>query len=437
MLRSFHNLRREIPAAGSSLLTNKEIENSIKYLSNSQQGTKIASNSAQEPRRRTKSLKDQLNVPFNRPSMRGSEINLIMEAIERGQLSGDGHFTKKCSELIQKLTDSKHCLLTHSCSAALEMAAILCNIKPGDEVIMPSYTFVSTANAVVLRGGTPVFVDIDPETLNMDYKEVLKALTPRTKAIFTVHYAGFFAEMDHLIDIAFDNNLVLVEDAAQALGSSYKGRLAGSFGDLAAFSFHETKNVISGEGGALAINNQSLLERAEIIRQKGTNRTDFLRGNTDKYTWLDIGSSFLPGELIAAFLYGQLQNHEIIKAERASIFDRYEEKLLQLKKLGKISLISRPENQQGNAHLFYILLNTREDRNNLIEHMRLNNINCPFHYVPLHSSPAGQIYGRSIGSMNITDDYASRIVRLPIHSDLLQVDVIDYVVEKIYEFFKV
>ncbi len=364
-------------------------------------------------------------------------MDLMMDAIERGQLSGDGHYTKKCSELIQELTGSKQCLLTHSCSAALEMAAILCNIGQGDEVIMPSYTFVSTANAVVLRGGTPVFVDIDPNTLNMDHKEVLKALTSQTKAIFTVHYAGFFAEMDYLKEISSENNLLLVEDAAQALGSSYKGNPAGSFGDLAAFSFHETKNVISGEGGALSINNKSLVERAEIIRQKGTNRTEFTRGNTDKYTWVDIGSSFLPGELTAAFLFGQLQNHEVIKAERTSIFEKYNEKLIQLKKLEKISLINKPEHQQGNAHLYYILLNSREDRNRLIEHMRLNNINCPFHYVPLHSSPAGKIYGRSIGSMDITNDYASRIIRLPIHPDLLQDDLIDYVVGKIYEFFGV
>ena len=225
-----------------------------------------------------------------------------------------------------------------------------------------------------------------------------------------------------------------MEDAAQALGSSYKGNPAGSFGDLAAFSFHETKNVIS-EGGALSINNKSLVERAEIIRQKGTNRTEFTRGNTDKYR-ADIGSSFLPGELTAAFLFGQLQNHEVIKAERTSIFEKYNEKLIQLKKLEKISLISKPEHQRGNAHLYYILLNSREDRNRLIGMMRLDNINCPFHYVPLHS-PAGKIYGRSIGSMDITNDYASRIIRLPIHPDLLQDDLIDYVVGKIYEFFGV
>ena len=376
-------------------------------------------------------------MPFNRPSIRGAEMSLITDAIKRGQLSGDGHYTKKCSELIRGLTGSKHCLLTHSCSAALEMAAILCNIRPGDEVIMPSFTFVSTANAVVLRGGTPVFVDIDPNTLNMDHKEVSKALTPLTKAIFTVHYAGFFAEMDYLMEISFANNLFLVEDAAQALGSSYKGKLAGSFGDLATFSFHETKNVISGEGGALTINNQRLIERAEIIRQKGTNRTDFIRGNSDKYTWVDIGSSFLPGELTTAFLYGQLQHHETIIAERTSIFETYEKKLQNLQQSKKISLISKPQHQQGNAHLFYILLQTQEDRNCFIDHMKLNNINCPFHYVPLHSSPAGQRYGRSIGSMNITNNYASRIVRLPMHSDLLQDGAADYVVDKIYEFFKV
>lgn len=382
-----------------------------------------------------KNLKTKLNVPFNRPSIRGNEMDFIMDAVKRGQLSGDGYYTRKCSDLIRKLTGAKHCLLTHSCSAALEMAAILCDIRTGDEVIMPSYTFVSTANAVVLRGGTPVFVDIDPKTLNLDYKEVVKALSSRTKAIFTVHYAGFFAEMDRLVEICAENNLFLVEDAAQAFGSSYKENLAGSIGDLAAFSFHETKNIISGEGGALTINNQALVRRAEVIRQKGTNRTDFIRGNTDKYTWLDIGSSYLPGELIAAFLYGQLQEYELIKKERATIFKRYQEQLLYLNEIGKLDLISEPMGQKGNAHLFYILLKTHEDRTRFIEYMKQNNILCPFHYVPLHSSPAGQVYGRSIGSMTNTINYASRIVRLPIHFDLLQENATDRIVKKIYEFF--
>ncbi len=378
----------------------------------------------------------KLHVPFNKPKLRGNELRFIQDAVEKGQLSGDGLFTKKCSDLITDLTGSKYCLLTHSCTAALEMAAILSGISYGDEVIMPSYTFVSTANAVVLRGGIPVFVDVEEATMNMNCNEVKDAITSKTKAIFAVHYGGFMADMKQLSEISREHNIVLVEDAAQAFGSSFEGKPAGSFGDLAAFSFHETKNIISGEGGALVINNENLFDRAQVIRQKGTNRNQFLSGQADKYTWVDIGSSFLPGELISAFLYGQLQNHEKIKMERLSIFKRYENSLIELQNLEKISMVDKPKNQSGNGHLFYILLNSQKDRDKFIEHMSMNNILCPFHYVPLHSSPAGCNYGRTFGDMNITNDYATRLVRLPLHSELQDDAVFSYVIEKVYEFFR-
>ena len=266
-----------------------------------------------------------MRVPFNKPSLLGGEVKYLRDAVRRGQLSGDGHYTKLCNAKIAELTRSKKALITHSCTAALEMAAILCDLGPGDEVIMPSFTFVSTANAVVLRGATPVFVDIDPNTLNVSPGKVAAAVTANTRAIFVVHYAGFPADIDPLVELARARDLILVEDAAQALGSTYKGRPAGSLGDLAAFSFHETKNIISGEGGALTLNRADLVERAEIIREKGTNRFKFFRGDVDKYTWVDIGSSYLPGELIVAYLDAQLEVEDAVRARRMSIFDTYME----------------------------------------------------------------------------------------------------------------
>jgi dTDP-4-amino-4,6-dideoxygalactose transaminase len=304
-------------------------------------------------------------------------------------------------------------LLTHSCTAALEMAAILCDLAPGDEVIMPSFTFVSTANAVALRGAVPVFVDIDPRTLNIDPVQARKAVTARTKAIFAVHYAGFPAEMDDLARIAADHGLLLVEDAAQALGSTYKGRQAGSLGDMAAFSFHETKNIISGEGGALTLMRPDLVERAEIIREKGTNRSRFLRGQVDKYTWVDIGSSFLPSELIAAFLYAQLEQADDIRRHRLGLYDRYAAAFADLETAGRVVLPRVPAGMTGNGHMFYLLLHDIEDRDAFIAHMRSAGVNTPFHYVPLHSAPAGRRYGRSLGELPVTDDISARLVRLP------------------------
>jgi len=367
------------------------------------------------------------NIAFNRPALVGREIQYIREAIRLGQLSGDGHFTRLCSERIEALTSSSKALLTHSCTAALEMAAILCDIEPGDEVIMPSFTFVSTANAVVLRGGVPVFVDIDPETLNVDPKRVAEAVSSRTRAIFAVHYAGFPADMDALAEVARTAGCVLVEDAAQALGSTYKGRRAGSLGDMAAFSFHETKNIISGEGGALTLNRQDLCERAEIIREKGTNRSKFFRGQVDKYTWVDIGSSFLPGELIAAYLYAQLEVADMINTRRLSIFDRYTEAFTQLAATGRAGLPRVPPDCTGNGHMFYLLLRDLDDRTAFIAYMRSKGIICPFHYVPLHSAPAGQRYGRTEGPMLATQAISETLVRLPMYFELgSQVeDVID------------
>ncbi|MFC3179872.1 dTDP-4-amino-4,6-dideoxygalactose transaminase [Cypionkella sinensis] len=359
-------------------------------------------------------------IPFNKPAVVGQEFSFLQQAVDRGQLSGDGLFTKRCSEQIVAMTGARAALLTHSCTAALEMAAILADLKPGDEVIMPSFTFVSTANAVALRGAVPVFVDIDQDSLNIDPDKTAAAVTSRTRAIFAVHYAGFPADMDRLAEIARAHDLLLVEDAAQALGSTYKGRLAGSLGDLAAFSFHETKNIISGEGGALTLNRGDLVERAEIIREKGTNRSRFLRGQVDKYTWVDIGSSFLPGELIAAFLYGQLDQAEMIQHRRLALFDHYATAFDDLEQSGRVGLPHAPADTTGNGHMFYLMMRDIDDRDGFIAHMRQAEIITPFHYVPLHSAPAGLRYGRSDAALPVTDDVSARLVRLPMYFGLGQ-----------------
>jgi dTDP-4-amino-4,6-dideoxygalactose transaminase len=374
------------------------------------------------------------SVPFNRPSLVGNEIAYLKDAVARGQLAGDGHYTKQCNALIEQLTGAPKALLTHSCTAALEMAAILANIGAGDEVIVPSYTFVSTANAIVLRGATPVFVDIDPITLNICPTQVAEAVTPRTKAIFAVHYAGFPADMDALAAIARTHDLLLVEDAAQALGSRYKGRPAGSLGDLAAFSFHETKNIISGEGGALTINRPELSERAEIIREKGTNRSNFFRGMVDKYTWVDIGSSFLPGELIASFLYAQLEMAEEINRRRLASFAHYMAAFDALEQQGALRRPQWSDSVQGNGHMFYLLLKDAEQRDAFIAAMKQQAIFTPFHYVPLHSAPAGLRFGRAHGSMAVTDSVSACLVRLPMYFELG--DAIDRVIDVACSFFR-
>lgn len=358
-------------------------------------------------------------IPFNAPSIIGQELDYIRDCIERGQLSGDGHYTRLCNDLLVRLTDAHTALLTHSCTAALEMTAILADLGPGDEVILPSFTFVSTANAIALRGATPVFVDIDPSTLNIDPAQVADAVTENTRAIMAVHYAGFAADMDSLAEIARAHDLLLIEDAAQALGSTYKGRKCGSLGDMAAFSFHETKNIISGEGGVITINRPDLVERAEIIREKGTNRSIFLRGQVDKYTWVDIGSSFLPGELIAAFLYAQLENATEINDRRVGMFNRYYDAFADLEAKGRVKRPVIPNDTVGNGHMFYLLMRDIDERDAFIQHMRDHAINTPFHYVPLHSAPAGQRLARAHGgTLPVTDDISARLVRLPMYYTL-------------------
>jgi dTDP-4-amino-4,6-dideoxygalactose transaminase len=353
-------------------------------------------------------------IPFNRPYMTGKELDYIKQAEAGGMLSGDGPFTKRCHSWLEVHAGCNKALLTHSCTAALEMAALLLDIQPGDEIIMPSYTFVSTANAFVLRGGVPVFVDIREDTLNMDERLIEYAITPRTRAIAPVHYAGVACEMDTILAIAQKHGLKVVEDAAQGVMSTYKGRALGSIGDLGAYSFHETKNVISGEGGALLVNSPDMSLRAEIIREKGTDRSRFFRGEVDKYTWQDVGSSFLPGELIAAFLWAQLEEADRITIERLASWDRYHELLLPLEQKGLLRRPIVPVDCQQNAHMYYVLLAPEVDRQRVLDELNKNNINCVFHYVPLHSSPAGMRHCRSYGDLAITDKQSERLVRLPL-----------------------
>jgi len=351
--------------------------------------------------------------------MTGKELHYIAEAHSNGMLAGDGPFTKKCHEWLEKKTGSKKALLTHSCTAALEMAAILADIQPGDEVIMPSYTFVSTANAFVLRGGVPVFVDIREDTLNINEGLIEAAITAKTKAIVPVHYAGVACEMDTIMAIAKRHNLLVIEDAAQGVMSSYKGRALGSIGDLGAFSFHETKNVISGEGGALLVNNERYIERAEIIREKGTDRSQFFRGEVDKYTWQELGSSYLPGELVAAFLWAQLEEADRITQNRLASWLYYHQGLKELEDKGLVRRPIIPEACKHNAHMYYILLAPYIDRQEVLDCLKHNGILSVFHYVPLHSSPAGLKYGGLSGTPVNTNTLSERIIRLPLWVGIL------------------
>jgi len=358
--------------------------------------------------------------------MTGKELWYISQAHHAGQLAGDGNYTKKCHQWLENHTHCHKAFLTHSCTAALEMSAILADLKPGDEVIMPSYTFVSTANAFVLSGAVPVFVDIRPDTLNLDETLVEIAITPRTRAIVAVHYAGVGCEMDTLQHIAAKHQLLLIEDAAQGLMASYKGKPLGSFGDLGCFSFHETKNIISGEGGALIINNSQFTESAEIIREKGTNRSQFFRGQVDKYTWIEKGSSYLPGELIAAFLYAQFEEAQQIISTRLKVWNYYHELLEPLEKSGKLRRPIIPPECQHNAHMYYILIEDLQTRTQLISYLKGQSINAVFHYVPLHSSPAGQHYGRVNGKMEHTNILSDCLLRLPMFPELTtsQIEII-------------
>ena len=353
-------------------------------------------------------------IPFNKPYMTGRELDCIAQAHAKGQLSGNGVFTKKCQTWLEKKMGAKKALLTHSCTAALEMAAILADIQPGDEVIMPSYTFVSTANAFVLRGAVPVFVDIRGDTLNIDEMLIEAAITPRTKAIVPVHYAGVACEMDVIMDIARRHKLLVIEDAAHGIISSFKGRALGAIGHLGAHSFHETKNITAGEGGALLVNDERFIERAEIICEKGTNRSQFSRGQVDKYSWVDVGSSYMPGEVIAAFLWAQMQEAEAITKMRLSIWQKYHEALKGLEADGILRRPIVPQACQHAAHMYYVLLAEDIDRQTVLDEFSRNDILAVFHYVPLHSSPAGQRYSRTHGQLVVTNSVAKRLIRLPL-----------------------
>ena len=372
-------------------------------------------------------------IPFNRPHLTGRELDYIAEAHGNGQLAGDGAFARKCQAWLERRTGSRRALLTHSCTAALEMAAILTEVGPGDEVIMPSYTFVSTANAFVLRGAVPVFVDIRLDTLNLDEQQIEAAITSRTRAIVPVHYAGVACAMDVVMEIAARHGLLVIEDAAQAVMSTFYGRPLGSIGHLGALSFHETKNVISGEGGALLVNDASRIQRAEIVREKGTNRTLFFRGQVDKYTWVDIGSSFLPGEIVAAFLLAQLEKAELITARRLALWERYHSAFESLERAGRLRRPIVPDGCGQNAHMYYLLLRDLAERTAFIGHMKRLGIHCVFHYVPLHSSPMGSQVGRVSGNLKVTNDVADRLVRLPLWLGIE--DHLDRIIDATMKFF--
>lgn len=362
-------------------------------------------------------------IPFNRPHLTGHELKYISQAHTSGQLSGNGSFTRLCQEQLAAQMGAAKVLLTHSCTAALEMAALLADLGPGDEVIMPSFTFVSTANAFVLRGATPVFVDIRPDTLNLDETKIAAALTPRTKAIVPVHYAGVGCEMETILRIAKSHSILVIEDAAHGMWATYQGKELGSLGQLGTLSFHETKNIISGEGGALLINDPHFAERAEILWQKGTDRSRFLQGLVDKYTWVDVGSSFLPSELTAAFLWAQLEQGGKITRRRKLIWNRYAERLHSLKGHPWFKLPTVPSACSPNAHLFYLLACDRRCRDAFLQHMRDKGISALFHYVPLHLSPIGRTRCRTPFPLPVTERVAECIVRLPLFADLQPAEV--------------
>ncbi len=375
-----------------------------------------------------------MKILFNKPFIVGKELFYIAQAVLNGHISGDGPFTKKCQKLMEEKFSAKKILLTHSCTAALEMSALLINIQPGDEVILPSYTFVSTANAFALRGAKLIFVDIRKDTLNIDETLIEPLITNKTKAIVAVHYAGVACEMETIMDIANRHKIYVIEDAAQGVNATYKGKFLGTLGHLGCYSFHETKNFISGEGGALVVNDNDFIDRAEIIREKGTNRSQFLNGKTDKYTWVDIGSSYLPSDIIAAFLYAQLEEADTITAKRKQIFQTYYQGLCSLADSGEIRLPHTPSNIDGNAHMFYCILESHSERTKLIDFLQSKNITAFFHYVPLHSSPMGQSLGNEM-NLPITQSIANRIVRLPSYFELTRIEQTK-IIENVLMFFK-
>lgn len=373
-------------------------------------------------------------ISFNVPPYVGKEKEYIEQAIEKRKICGDGEFTKKCNEWLENKTGTSKALLTTSCTHATEMTALLSDIKPGDEVIMPSYTFVSTADAFVLRGAKVVFVDIRPDTMNIDEKLIEEAITDKTKAIVPVHYAGVSCEMDTIMDIAKRHNLKVIEDAAQGVMSEYKGKALGTIGDYGCYSFHETKNYSMGEGGALLIRNPEDVERAEIIREKGTNRSKFFRGQIDKYTWVAAGSSYLPSELNAAYLYAQLEQADKIYQDRMNSWNRYYEMLSDLEQAGKIQLPVVPKECKHNAHMFYIKAKDLEERTALIDFLKANGVSSVFHYIPLHSAPAGMELGRFNGEDRYTTKESERLLRLPMYYGLG--DNVEYVAEKVKAYFE-
>jgi dTDP-4-amino-4,6-dideoxygalactose transaminase len=367
-------------------------------------------------------------IPFTRPSLGGREAEYVAQAIRNRQIQGDGPFTKRVHAWLEGRLGCPRALLTHSCTGALEMAAILADLKPGDEVIIPSYTFVSTATAFALRGAVPVFVDIRPDTLNIDEKKIAAAITPRTRAIVPVHYAGIGCAMGPILEIAAEHNLVVIEDAAQGMCASYEGKALGTIGQLGCLSFHETKNVVAGEGGALLINDPALVERAEIIRQKGTNRTKFLRGEADKYYWVDIGSSYLPSDVVAALLLAQLEGAEEITAKRRALWQRYYDAFVDLERQGRVRRPAVPNGAEHNAHIFYLTLPTNAEREALLKRLKQHGIHASAHYMALHDSPGGRTYARTSGSLEHAESLPGRILRLPLYADLTPEEQ-DYVID--------
>ncbi|MBQ0027612.1 MAG: dTDP-4-amino-4,6-dideoxygalactose transaminase [Lachnospiraceae bacterium] len=374
-------------------------------------------------------------ICFNVPPFTGNEMNYIKQAVEAQKICGDGKFTKNCNEWIENKTGCKKALLTTSCTHATELAALLAEIGPGDEVIMPSYTFVSTADAFVLRGATPVFVDIRPDTMNIDENKIEEAITDKTKAIVPVHYAGVGCEMDTIMDIAKRHNLLVIEDAAQGIMSTYKGKALGSIGDFGCFSFHETKNFSMGEGGAILMRDEKYIEDAEIFREKGTDRSKFFRGQVDKYRWVNFGSSYLPSDMNAAYLWAQLEMADEITKDRMDSWQQYKELLTDLAEDGKIELPYIPEYCEHNAHMFYIKVKDIEERGKLISYLKENDIMAVFHYVPLHSAPAGLKYARFSGEDVYTTKESDRLVRLPLYYGLTE-DNVNYICEKVHDFFR-
>jgi dTDP-4-amino-4,6-dideoxygalactose transaminase len=372
-------------------------------------------------------------IPFNRASIVGREVEYMAQAVENGHISGDGYFTRKCHAWFEEHLGTSKSLLTTSCTHALEMMALLLDFQPGDEVIVPSFTFVSSVNAFVLRGARPVFIDIRPDTLNLDETQLESLITPRTKAIMTVHYAGVGCEMDAILEIAKRHEIPVLEDNAHGLFGTYKGKNLGTFGSLASQSFHETKNITCGEGGALLINDPQYVERAEIIREKGTNRSRFFRGQVDKYTWVDLGSSYLPSEILAAFLFAQLEKFNEIQAQRKRIWDYYNTHLEEWAQENDVTLPTIPASCQHPYHMFYILLPSFERRQAMIEHLKSMGILAVFHYLPLHLSDMGRKFGGKEGDCPVTEDISDRLLRLPFYKELSQSDQ-SYIVEAVKNF---